>query len=278
MEQVSRRVFVETGIVACNLGMVITGDGLVLVDTPMGPADAVKWRGVVEKRGDVRYLINTEEHPDHCRGDYFFHGVLVAHEKTREKLSTVSPEEVKEAVKRSDPESLHLVDDYHVRLPDIAFSGSMEIRQGDLTFRLFELPGHVPGGIAVHIPEEKVVFTGDIVFHRLKSWLHESDPDEWLRSIRKIQGLDVEAIVPGHGPICTKRYLGEQASIVRSWVKAVRAAVKDGLTEDEALGAVVCPDPYPIQPGVPLSASEVDRRTIRHLYALEKDRVARRRP
>ncbi|HUI85592.1 MAG TPA: MBL fold metallo-hydrolase [Nitrososphaerales archaeon] len=272
IQQVTHSVWVETGVVACNLGMINTGDGLVLVDTPMGPADAVRWRKQVDKKGEVRFLINTEEHPDHCRGDYFFHGILVAHEKTKEKLSKLTAAEVRRAVKSSDPASLHLVENYRVRLPDIAFNGSLEIHQGDLTLQLFETPGHVPGGISVYVPEERIVFTGDVVFHRWKSWLHESDPQLWLESIEKIRKLDADVVVPGHGPLCTREYLDEQADIVRSWVDVVRDALKGGMSEAEAVSKVKCPDPYPIQPGVPLSAQDVDRRTVAHLYALEKAR------
>lgn len=276
IQQVTHRVCVETGIVACNLGLVDTGDGLVLVDTPMGPADAVNWRGEVERRGDMRYLINTEAHPDHWYGDYFFPGLLISHVNTREKLAKSSAAEVREDVRKTDPASLPLVEDYQIRLPDITFNGSMDIHLGDLTLSLFELPGHVPGGIGVHIPEERVVFTGDIVFHKWKSWLHESDPDKWLNSLKKIESLDVDFIVPGHGELCGKEYLSEQADIVRKWTEVVRSAVERGLSEKEAQVRIACPDPYPIQPGVPLSATEVNRRSIAHLYALEIGKSSKR--
>jgi len=183
-----------------------------------------------------------------------------------------SAAEVREAVRSTDPASLPLVENYRVRIPDVAFSGSLDLHVGDLTFNLFELPGHIPGGIAVYVPEERVVFTGDIVFHRWKTWLHESDPDKWLDSLDKLRSLDAEVIVPGHGALCPTEYLGEQAGIVTKWVEAVRSAVERGMSEKEAQEAVVCPDPYPIQPGVPLTAEDVDRRTISHLFALEKGR------
>lgn len=49
MIQVTKNVFVENGMMACNLGMLVTKEGVVLIDTPMQPTNAVKWRNEAEK-------------------------------------------------------------------------------------------------------------------------------------------------------------------------------------------------------------------------------------
>jgi cyclase len=268
MIQVSKNVYVETGMTACNLGFLTTKEGIVMIDTPMRPTDAVKWRDEASKKGEIRYLINTEEHPDHWQGSYFFPGVLITHQETRDKLAKVEAAEVIERVKQIDPAGVTLIKSYQVRLADITLTDSMCLYLGGHTIKLSHLPGHSTGGIGVYIPEERVAFTTDIIFHKMKSWLHESDPQQWLTSLKKLGELDLEVIVPGHGDPCKKDYLEEQASIVRRWVELVKSAIKQGLSVEEAQAKISSPDSYPKQPGTPKTESELNRAIIARLYHL----------
>ena len=53
------------------------------------------------------------------------------------------------------------------------------------------------------MPEERVVFTGDTVFSECQTWLMTSDIDQWVGALDVISGLDVDTVVPGHGPVTT---------------------------------------------------------------------------
>lgn len=268
MIQVTENVYVETGMLACNLGFVTTSEGIVMIDTPMRPTDAVKWRDEVSKWGEIKYLINTEEHPDHWQGSWFFPGVLITHQEVRDKLAKTPVDEVIERVEQLDPEGIHLMKGYSVRIADITFTNNLNLYLGDHTIKLFHLPGHSTGGIGVHILKERVVFATDIIFSKLKSFLHESNPSQWLESLKKLSDLDADIIVPGHGDVCGKNYLEEQASIVRQWVEVVQSAIKEGLSEEEAAAKILCPDPYPKQPNTPMTASELNRVIIARLYQI----------
>ena len=61
----------------CNPGFLVTSEGCVLFDAPQQPNDAVRWREAIEAHGPIRYLINTEPHNDHIRGNAYFPGVEV---------------------------------------------------------------------------------------------------------------------------------------------------------------------------------------------------------
>jgi cyclase len=268
MIQVTKNVYVETGMLACNLGFITTSEGIVMIDTPMRPTDAVKWRDEVSQRGEIKYLINTEEHPDHWQGSWFFPGALITHREVRDKLAKTPVEDVIGRVAQLDPDGKHLMQGYRVRVADITFTRSLNLYMGDHTIKLFYLPGHSTGGIGVYIPEERVVFTADIVFNKFKSYLHESNPSEWLESLKKLGELDADIVVPGHGDVCGKVYLEEQASIVRQWIEEVQSAIKQGLSEEEAAAKIQCPDPHPKQPKTPMTPSELDRVIIARLYQL----------
>ena len=270
IQQVTKNVFVETDLIMCNLGLITTKEGTVLIDTPMQPSDALRWRDEAKKKGEIKYIINTEGHPDHSTGVYFFPGLYISHGDTRDRLAHTKIETIRRILEQDQAADQSLIQDYRIRLADITFDNSLDLHLGELTLKLLNLPGHIPGGIGVYIPEERVVFTGDIVFHEVKTWLSDADPAKWLDSLGKIETLGVDFIVPGHGRLCDKTYLKKQADIVRSWWDGVRSTVEHGLSEGEAEAKVVPPDPYELQPGSGFEASDIDKGSIARLYALAK--------
>lgn len=268
MIRLTNNIYVETEIVACNLGLITTKNGIVLIDTPIKPSDALKWKDEAGKRGIVRYLINTENHRDHAQSNYFLPGILVSSQSARENLSKTPVEEALNHVKLRDPESWPLMNGFKFRLADITFTDEMDLYLGELTLMLFSLKGHIDGGIGVLIPEEKVVFAGDIVFYHLKSWLQEAIPEVWIESLKKLSELDVEFVVGGHGTVCKKDYLKEQMGIIQGWKDIIEVAIKKGWSEEEALVRISQPDPYIKDPRTLGTEEDLNKRIIARLYKL----------
>ena len=98
---------------------------------------------------------------------------------------------------------------------DVILDGDATVVLGNHTFRMLHTPGHTAGQMAVHVPEEKLVFTGDTVFSHCQTWLMVSDVDQWLAALDTIASLDVERIVPGHGPVVGTR-LSQRTTISTS--------------------------------------------------------------
>ena len=94
MQEIANNIFVETGFRGCNVGFIVTEEGVVMIDTPQLPVDAIKWRDEIAKHGEVRYLINTEPHGDHFSGNHFFEGAIVAHEGTKDMFTSTSIEDI----------------------------------------------------------------------------------------------------------------------------------------------------------------------------------------
>jgi cyclase len=271
VQQITNNVFVETGVHGCNHGFVITTGGIVMIDSPQMPSDALVWRDAMREKGEIRYLINTEPHRDHVTGNFFFPGTVISHEGTRQALSNVSVDAIMDPIRELDPAGLPLMEGYILKKPSITFATELFLYVGQHTFQLIHLPGHTASEIAVHIPEERVVFTGDNVFCNVQTYLNRAYPDEWLRSLARIGDLDVDVIVPGHGDICDKRYLAEQASFIREWMAAVGEAIRQGLSKEEAQTRISFCDRYP--PGMGKSDArgrEVQRMNVERLYDLLK--------
>ncbi|MDP2918650.1 MAG: MBL fold metallo-hydrolase [Dehalococcoidia bacterium] len=244
MQKVAKNVFAETGIRGCNPGFVVTSDGVVMIDTPQMPTDAIKWRDIIAEHGPVRYLINTEPHGDHWTGNGFFKGTVVAHEGTRQAILAGSLEQTKERFKQS-PADYALMKRFQFRPPTITLTSEMTLYVGGHTFKLISLPGHTPYQVAVFIPEEKVIFTSDNVFCKVQPWLQQALPFEWLESLERLQTLNVKVLVPGHGEVCDPTYLPVMSATIKAWINTVQDAMKKGWSLEEAQQRLTPPVKFP---------------------------------
>ncbi len=163
IEKISNCVYTETGVRGCNHSFVATSEGVVMIDTPQFPADAIVWRERIVGFGPVLYVINNEPHSDHISGNFFFEGKVVAHEGTREAILAVPAQSYTDMVKQMEPASLPLITNYNFRVPTITFTDKMTLYVGKHSFQLVNFPGHTKSQSAVYVPEEKVLFTSDNV-------------------------------------------------------------------------------------------------------------------
>jgi len=248
-----------------------------MIDTPQQPINAVQWRERLLEHGPIRHLVNTEPHPDHIRGNAYFPGVeVIGHERMAPRYAQALPmmtgEPTLEAMKESDPDSVWLFNhpDYPPNPPTRIFSDELTLQLGEKTIRLLHHPGHTPPQTSVYLPREGVVFTGDNVFHKCKTFVQEADPWEWLAALEAIGALDVEVIVPGHGEPCDKSYLAQQAQIIHNWIGVVEGYVRRGLSEDEAvaepLDVLREVDPYPIGQRLFPRSDWVTEANVRNVY------------
>jgi len=254
MQQLTPNVFVETGWQSgttaspgSNSSFVVTGEGVVMIDAPQVPANALKWREIIAAKGPLRYLINTEFHADHSMGDYFFPVPGISHEETRRSIPEAleSPAAVRELVNRRYPENLPLVEDYEIRLPSITFTDRLTLHLGDHTIDLLHLPGHTPGQIAVHVPGERVVFTGDNFSNGFQPALSYAVPLAWLDSLDRLLGLDVDAYVPGQGVVGRRVDVEAFAAFLRHCVETVQDAARRGLSRNEIIDTLEFEDLLP---------------------------------
>jgi len=261
MENVTPNVRTHTGLRGCNPSYVTTADGVVVIDTPQLPTRAVAMREEAESHGAIRYVVNTEHHVDHIFGNYFFKGAgkIVHHQGVADNFMVVGPildpfAYAAEAIPTDDPGGQEIFPDREVYERDpnrgqIVFTGDLTLEAGDHAFHLIHTPGHTPGQVAVHVPEERVVFTGDTVFSEVQTWLMSSDIDEWLVALDRIAGLDVDHVIPGHGPVTTTGYLATQKAVLLEWKAAVATAVARGWSREETIQHVNFAERYPVDIG-----------------------------
>jgi cyclase len=218
-------------------------------------------REEAESHGAIRYVINTEHHVDHIFGNYYFRGAgdIVHHQGVAENFMEVTPaldsfDYAHEAVPTDDPDGEAIFPEREAYFADpgratITFTGDLTLTAGGHTFELLHTPGHTPGQIAVYVPQERVVFTGDTIFSECQTWLMGSNVAQWLTALDRIAKLDVDWVVPGHGEVVTPQYLARQRTNLLDWVTAVTDAVAKGWSREETVERVTFAERYPVDIG-----------------------------
>lgn len=265
MQKITENVFIAENIRGCTVSAVVTTAGVVIIDTPMVPSEAKAWRQEIEQCGEIKYVINNEHHRDHAAGSRWMGGTLVASEGTRQGIAQLTLDSLEGQLKWLAPDALPLDKDFYYRLPDITFTGSLTLYLGNHSFHIFDTPGHTATMTAVYVPEERVVFTSDNVIGNMPV-MFEATPDGWLESLDKIEKLDVDIIVRGHGPVCGKDQIEVMRDKVNFFINAVKEGIDKGWGPKEIVENVPFGEKFSLDWG---DAEELLHDGIAHLYELQ---------
>jgi cyclase len=205
----------DRGLGWSNSGLVARGDGLVvdtLYDLALTQSMLDLYASV--RPDPVRTLVNTHHNGDHCWGNQLFvDAEIIAHRGCADRFSFVSPERLEAIRTLTDaPESLRGLqhelapfDFSEVVLtpPTIVIEGDETLDVGGTRVDLLHVgPAHTEGDLVVHLPDDGVVFMGDVLFHRCTPIGWEGSTDRWIEALRRVEDLAPEHVVPGHGPVC----------------------------------------------------------------------------
>ena len=261
MQQVTKNVYAETRIRGCNPGIVFTREGSVFIDTAQWITNLLAMRKFALEHGPIKALINTESHIDHIFGNHWFAGEcpVIAHENLTKTFWKIPPafnqttyEYSLDVITRQDPQSLSLMPaekDYILNTPTVTFSDRLFFKMGSHEFRCYYTPGHSDANISVFIPEERVVFVGDTVFSECQIWLHTVDFEALFKTLNFLSKLEVDYIVPGHGPIIGRKELKYQTAFLHDWLSAVAGGIAKGWDKEECVKRISFADRCPVDIG-----------------------------
>lgn len=261
MQQLTPNVYAETEIRGCNPSIVFTEEGSVFIDTAQWVTNLLEMIKFAEERGPIKYVINTESHIDHIFGNHWFAGkaTVIGHEKIKDSFWKIPPafnmttyDYSLELLERQDPEGAKLMpkeEDYIINPPQITFSDKMTFKLGNHTFELTYAPGHSDANIIVYVPEERCAFVGDTIFKDCQIWFHSMMPDELMQTLNFLDTLDVDYIVPGHGPVCDKKAIYENKQFIYDWFQAVSDGIAKGWSKDECVERINFADRCPVDIG-----------------------------
>lgn len=205
-----------------NAGLVVDAGEALLVDTLFDlkltheMLDAM--RKATPAARDIGQLVNTHSNGDHCNGNELVEGAkIIASAATAEEMKAEGPARLAEWMRNA--EQMGEVGEFFkycfgafdfegIRqcLPTDTFEGEMRTRVGDKEVVLTEVgPAHTRGDILAHVPADRVVFTGDILFVEGHPIIWAGPVQNWIDACDRIEAMDPELVVPGHGPITDLR-------------------------------------------------------------------------
>ncbi|NNC72291.1 MAG: MBL fold metallo-hydrolase [Sphingomonadaceae bacterium] len=235
-----------------NAGLIVDGDQSLLVDTLF---DARLTRDMLAAMHDatglgaedIGTLVNTHANGDHTHGNGLCtHAEIIASKASAREMETVSAETLKGLVEAAPDMGetgayftsiFDMFDfgDVAERMPTRTFTGEMAVQVGDKRVELIEVgPAHTAGDVLVHVPGDRIVYTGDILFIDGTPIMWAGPVSNWIAACDRILAMDVEAIVPGHGPITDKAGVRKVQDYLRYIDGEARKRFNAGLSARDA--------------------------------------------
>jgi len=202
-----------------NAGLLTDGGEALLVDTMFDDAHTRAMLDAFRKASTAKIgtLVNTHHNGDHCYGNGCVGECeIVATAAAAEAMKHETPKGLAQFMKAAPGLGLtgeylvHCFGDFDfehcsVRAPTTTFSGRAARQVGSKRVDLIEVgPAHTGGDALVFVPADRTLFTGDILFIDGHPILWAGPVGNWIRACEAIEAMDVETIVPGHGPVTDK--------------------------------------------------------------------------
>ena len=224
-----------------NCGIVVTQEGLVLIDSGHNPTDSLRILDAVKKISPlpIRFLIDTEPHPDHTTGHFVFSppATVIAHAGATDSMINREKETPGRIEKLAavSPEMRKALEGYRFVPPQIEYRQKMTLNLGERTFELLYLKGvHSEADTAVWMPKERVLFSasGIVVdqFNILRPFV--TIPDI-LAASKTMKALNPEVVIPGHGTPGTVKIFDDTEKYYALLVERVGKMVNEGKSLDE---------------------------------------------
>ncbi len=223
-----------------NAGAITTPSGQLVVDTCATETRARRFLGALGAATGraPKFAVNTHQHGDHTYGNSLLPAetVLIGQEKMREGLRT-------DPIIDGCPPFWSPVPDWgdvQRRLPDITVADALTVHLGDRRVELRHPggPAHTTGDLVAWVPDERVLFTGDLVFAGLTPLVFMGSVTGALAAVDWLAAFGPRVVVPGHGPILTgddiARVLDEHRRYYQLILRAGATGIEKGLSPLEA--------------------------------------------
>jgi cyclase len=204
-----------------NAGLIVDSEESLLVDTLYDlrlTSDMLKrMREAEPLAATINTLVNTHANGDHCHGNELVSGAeIIASTASAAEMAELPPETMAalvEAAADMGPVGQYFLacfgqfrfDEITHTPPNRTFDGELALQVGDKPVQLIEVgPAHTRGDVLVYSPVDKTVFTGDILFIEGTPIMWEGPVGNWIKACKLIEAMEVDSIVPGHGPVTDK--------------------------------------------------------------------------
>jgi cyclase len=207
-----------------NSGLITDGDSSLLVDTlfdlKLTGEMLANLRASIPASEKIDILVNTHADGDHTFGNQLVRDArIIGTQGTVDDFARFDPKVLERVCLNAEEfgsagvfmkECFRPFDFSGIELtpPTEIFSGTLDIMVGEKRVQLIEVgPSHSLGDALIYVPDDKVIYTGDILFTEGTPIAWYGPVQRWIDVCDMIMGMDVETIVAGHGPISDKNDL-----------------------------------------------------------------------
>lgn len=233
-----------------NIGVLVGSEAVLVVDCGMGPQNGARVLEAARAKANGRRLLLTitHFHPEHGFGAQAFRGAAeIAYNRAQLDELHAKGASYIELFRSFGPAVADALEGVELVEPDTPYDGDEhELDLGDLRVRLLVRGGgHTTGDQVVYLPEQRILFTGDLVEARIFPIYPyfppddaDVDGDEWIDILRGLEVLEPEIVVPGHGEVGDATFI----RVAREFHETVRARTLElidaGMEADEAAARI----------------------------------------
>jgi len=232
MEHIKDNVYAELISPGCNVGIIATEKGTLIVDTPLvlRQAEAISEALAATGLKPVRFIFLTHYHHDHVLGTNLFgeETLIIGSRGTYENMGKQDPGAVEAWINtwtwENPDDAKEMLAAQVSSPPEVVFGDELALYLGGVEIRFFPLPGHLPDHTGVFVPGAGVLITGDALFNEHHPYMGQGNFQVWFKSLAKMRHLKAKYIIPGHGPICgpeaiekQQRYMEKMKEIRTKW-------------------------------------------------------------
>jgi cyclase len=220
-----------------NAGWVIFKDYILVIDAnyPWGAKEILP---EIKKTSSkpIRFVFNTHYHGDHAYGGSLFtdQGAQIV---CSAECAAESKTKGQAGWDRNTATGEFSLKPYKLAHPTITFGNSMAFDDGEHRVELLLVgPGHSKGDAVAWLPNEKILFTGDLCVNwglGNNAGDADADHDHWLRALDRMAALAPSLVVVGHGTLGGIADLRAQHAYMADMVDTVRRGIATGKSEDE---------------------------------------------
>ena len=234
-----------------NAGLVSGPDGSLLVDTLFDLDLTREMLDVLGKfatpNAPISTVVNTHANGDHCYGNWLVRDAdIIASTACAAEMAKSPPAQMAATmagVDDADKVGAFLkaifgpfnFEGIEAVTPSRVFDGELELTVGDRRVTLLEVgPAHTGGDVVVYLPDERVVFSGDIVFNGGHPIIWAGPVTNWIAACERVASLGPSVIVPGHGPLAGPEVLDDLIGYFRWLSEEAKLRFEAGMTAPDA--------------------------------------------
>jgi glyoxylase-like metal-dependent hydrolase (beta-lactamase superfamily II) len=220
MRKIKTNVYLENRFSGVQLGLIVTNDGLLLIDNPIRLEDGRAWLSQVSEFGDAYYTVLLDHHPDRIVGARDLGMPIIGHRYTRQHLASKS-----DSFKGSahpigaETDRLKRITGLSRSIPDMTFLRKLKVRMGDTEIEFWYRPGPTRGAIWVVSHEKKVIFIGDSVWIDEPPYIGQANLGDWLASLDDLRSAKLASykIVSSRDGLIKRSDINSMARLVRKF-------------------------------------------------------------